>query len=136
MVQNLSDLKRDLTSLVWDQFYHNSISFNLISFSAELRQWRPEVTLPTRENCHDAVAWIETLRAEGSTPTLKAIKMALRKEEEEGEEENEEGKKKVDGIYLLSDGKPDTSMAKVMKNELLPFHESEFVAQTCICNLG
>ena len=80
---------------------------------------------PTRENCHEAVAWIETLRAEGSTPTLAALKMALQHSEEakEGEEKEEQQqlpprKKGINGIYLLSDGKPDTSMAKVSVLEM------------------
>ena len=104
MVQSLSDLKRDLTSLIWDQFHAHSVSFNLISFSADVRKWKPEVVDPSPQNCHDAIAWIETLKAEGGTPTLTALSMALPKE---GEKES------VRGIYLLTDGKPDTSMAKV-----------------------
>ena len=104
MVQNLPDLKRDLTSLIWDQLHAHSIAFNLLSFSSGVRRWKPEVVDPSHKNCHDAIAWIQALRAEGGTPTLQALSMALPKE---GEEES------VKGIYLVTDGKPDTSMAKV-----------------------
>ena len=55
------------------------------------------------------------MRAEGGTPTLAALKMALAKEraERDDEEEIEVSEESVEGIYLLTDGKPDTSMSKV-----------------------
>jgi len=105
MVQNLPDLKRDLTSLIWDQFHAHSIAFNFISFSSDVRRWKPEVVQPSHQNCHDAIAWVEALRAEGGTPTLTALSMALPAVVEE---------RSGRGIYLVTDGKPDTSMTKVL----------------------
>ena len=122
MVQSLPDLKRDLTSLIWDQFHAHSIAFNLVSFSSEVRRWQPAAVDPSRQNCHDAVAWIEALRAEGGTQTLTALSMALPKD---GEEEP------VKGIYLLTDGKPDTSMTKVGVCVCARVCVCEFYASVC-----
>ncbi|KAI0236056.1 von Willebrand factor A domain-containing protein 3A [Lamellibrachia satsuma] len=97
----LEDFKKELASLVWDQLYKYSISFNLVHFSKNCEQWRPNLAEPTEENCHDAVRWISTLVANGNTCTLQALELAFKDPA-------------VDAIYLLTDGKPDTSTSLVL----------------------
>lgn len=101
MVHFLSDLKKDLTSLIWDQLHSHGISFNLIAFASHVTPWREAVVEPAPANCHDAISWLAALEADGGTRTLDALELAL-------------GDENADAVYLLTDGKPDTSMAKVL----------------------
>lgn len=58
--------------------------------------------VPSEEVCHQAAQWVSGLVAHGNTCTLDALQMAF----EDGE---------VEGVYLLTDGKPDTSTSLVMR---------------------
>ncbi|KAK2189215.1 hypothetical protein NP493_113g03015 [Ridgeia piscesae] len=97
----LQDFKKELASLVWDQLYKYSVSFNLVRFSKNCEQWRPQLAESTEENCHDAVRWISALVANGNTCTLQALELAFKDPT-------------VEAIYLLTDGKPDTSTSLVL----------------------
>merc|ERR1712226_1355679 len=57
---------------------------------------------PTDHNCNDAVIWISKLKAAKNTCTLEALKEAYRDPQ-------------VEGIYLMTDGKPDSSCSLVLK---------------------
>lgn len=66
MDEYLPGLKRELASLVWEQFYKNKIWFNFIRFSDRCEKWREEIVEPSEENCHKAIAWLANLRAHGN----------------------------------------------------------------------
>ncbi|XP_063961989.1 von Willebrand factor A domain-containing protein 3A-like [Lytechinus pictus] len=102
MVTHMEDLKKDLVSLIWDQFKRENISFNIIRFSADIEPWRPHIVEPTDTNCNDAVRWVSSFVPAGNTCTLEALSEAFRE-------------KDVDAIYLLTDGKPDSSTSKVFR---------------------
>ncbi|KAL5018508.1 hypothetical protein ScPMuIL_004230 [Solemya velum] len=98
----MQDLKKELASLIWDQLYKGCIQFNIIKFSGECEKWRGSIVRPLEENCHDAVKWTSEFVARGNTCTLEALKLAFRDPN-------------IDAVYLLTDGKPDTSTAKVLR---------------------
>ncbi|CAH1794480.1 unnamed protein product [Owenia fusiformis] len=103
MDQHLEELKRELASLIWDQLYKGNTCFNLIAFSRTCTKWQATMVPANEENCHDAIRWISELRCVGNTCTLEALDMAF------GDPSG------VDSIYLLTDGKPDTSTSLVLK---------------------
>jgi len=98
----MDELKHELASLMWDQLYPQKVRFNLIGFSKNVTKWMGKVTLAEEQRCHEAIEWISRLSADGNTCTLQAIQAAFCDLE-------------VDAIYLLSDGKPDTSTQHVLK---------------------
>ncbi|XP_078691175.1 von Willebrand factor A domain-containing protein 3A-like [Branchiostoma floridae x Branchiostoma belcheri] len=102
MGPHLPELKKELASLVWDQICLNTEKFNLIRFSSDVDTWQVQLVEPTDEFCHDAVQWQATFVAEGNTNTLGALEEAF---QDSG----------VDGVYLLTDGKPDQSASMVLK---------------------
>ncbi|XP_070580843.1 von Willebrand factor A domain-containing protein 3A-like isoform X2 [Ptychodera flava] len=102
MVSHMEELIRELVSLIWDQFKRGDIRFNIIRFSGNVEKWRPAVVKPTEENCHDAVQWVSTFVAGGNTCTLDALHEAFSDQH-------------IDGVYLLTDGKPDSSTSMVLR---------------------
>ncbi|XP_071488383.1 von Willebrand factor A domain-containing protein 3A-like [Diadema antillarum] len=102
MVSHMEDLKRDLVALIWDQFKREHVSFNIIRFSADIEPWRPAIVEPTDANCNDAVRWVSTFVPAGNTCTLEALSEAFRDRD-------------VEAIYLLTDGKPDSSTSRVFR---------------------
>lgn len=98
----MPELKTELATLVWEQFYKHKIWFNFIRFSDRAEQWRETIVEPTEENCHMAIAWLATLKAHGSTCTLDALERAFLDES-------------ISSMYLLTDGKPDHSCEMVLK---------------------
>ncbi|MBN3303838.1 VWA3A protein, partial [Amia calva] len=98
----LPEVKKELTSLIWEQLHRNGVSFGLLSFSDTVLAWRGALAEPTEEACHDAVQWAAQLRAHGSTCTLEALQAAC-------------GYGDTLGIYLLSDGKPGSSCSLVLR---------------------
>ncbi|XP_043945574.1 von Willebrand factor A domain-containing protein 3A isoform X2 [Protopterus annectens] len=98
----MSNVKKELTSLIWEQLRTNCISFSLITFSESVAMWQDCLVEASDEACHDAVQWLARVRTHGNTCTLEAIQKAF-------EFEN------IQGIYLLTDGKPDTSCSLVLK---------------------
>ncbi|XP_036408030.1 von Willebrand factor A domain-containing protein 3A [Megalops cyprinoides] len=102
MATFLPEVTKELTSLIWDQLHRNKIRFTLLAFSGEVRVWRPGLTEPAEEACHDAVKWACQLCAHGGTCTLQALRVAC-------------GLGESLGCYLLSDGKPDSSCSLMLQ---------------------
>lgn len=102
MEPRMDELKKEMAALVWDQLHKQSIKFNLIRFSGKCSVWRDAVQPPTESNCHDAIGWVSHLIAGGNTCTLEALQLAFRDPD-------------IDAIYLLTDGKPDTSTSLVLR---------------------
>ncbi|XP_041062739.1 von Willebrand factor A domain-containing protein 3A [Carcharodon carcharias] len=98
----LPALKKELTSLIWEQLRKNSHSFNLLCFAEHVDTWRDCLVEATDETCHEAVQWASGAIAHGNTCTLEALQKAFQFLD-------------VQGIYLLTDGKPDTSCSLILK---------------------
>lgn len=67
--------------------------FNLVRFSTEAVPWKPSLVDTNDGTCQEAVEWVTGFEASGSTCTLDALQKAF-------------GDTDVEGIYLLTDGKP------------------------------
>nr|KAG5713595.1 hypothetical protein BaRGS_024643 [Batillaria attramentaria] len=102
MEPRLNELKKELAALMWDQIYKQDIWFNIIQFSGACSKWRDSIQAPTEDNCHDAVRWTSQFAANGNTCTLEALQLAF-------------DDKDMEAIYLLTDGKPDTSTSLVLR---------------------
>ncbi|KAK7113358.1 von Willebrand factor A domain-containing protein 3A-like [Littorina saxatilis] len=102
MEPRLNELKKEMAALMWDQIYKLDIWFNIIQFSGSCKRWRDAIQSPSEENCHDAVRWSSNFHANGNTCTLEALQMAFED-------------KDIEAIYLLTDGKPDTSTSLVLR---------------------
>jgi von Willebrand factor A domain-containing protein 3 len=95
------ELKKELTTLVWEQLFKQRVHFNFITFSNDVQKWRDRIVEANEENCHSCISWLSTLIAHGNTCTLEALKEAFSDET-------------IDAIYLITDGKPDTSTNLVL----------------------
>ncbi|PAA71031.1 hypothetical protein BOX15_Mlig018061g1 [Macrostomum lignano] len=104
MAPYMEELKLALKALVWEQLYKFRVAFNLIAFSSGLRAWSPGLEPAEEDSCHAAVAWIDRLESMGNTATLEALEAAFATKEP------------VDAIYLLTDGKPDTSTSTILRS--------------------
>ncbi|XP_052768708.1 von Willebrand factor A domain-containing protein 3A-like isoform X2 [Mya arenaria] len=102
MVPYMEELKKELASLIWEQLYRQGCRFNLIRFSGNCEKWQDRIQPATQENCHAAIKWASTLKASGNTCTLEALQLAFDDQE-------------IDSVYLLTDGKPDTSTSLVLR---------------------
>nr|XP_033770680.1 von Willebrand factor A domain-containing protein 3A isoform X2 [Geotrypetes seraphini] len=97
----LLEVKKEFTSLMWEQLRRNCVSFNLITFADTVETWRECLTEVSDDACHDAVQWVSNVQAHGNTCILKAVQKAFQY-------------KAVQGLYILTDGKPDTSCNLVL----------------------
>ncbi|CAF1028916.1 unnamed protein product [Adineta steineri] len=102
----LDFLKKELVTLVWEQIFANQIQFNFIQFNDNYQLWREHLVLPTEDNCHEAIAWISTLKANGNTCSERVLKFAF---------DFHHTKQPIDGIYYVSDGKPDHSTSYLLE---------------------
>eukprot|EP00118_Oscarella_pearsei_P014633 m.126504 g.126504 ORF g.126504 m.126504 type:complete len:1106 (+) comp37900_c0_seq10:317-3634(+) len=102
MASNLEQLKIALAALIWEQVHGYQIQFDVISFSGDSLAWRGKVVEAEEENCRDAIQFISGFKAEGNTNTLKALELALQIYD-------------VDGVYLITKGRPDQSTEKVLE---------------------
>ena len=93
-------LKKELATFVWEQLFANQIQFNFIQFNDDYQLWRDNLVLPIEDNCHEAIAWISTLKANGNTYSERVLKFAF---------DFHHTKQPIDAIYYISDGKPDHS---------------------------
>lgn len=118
MVSSMDELKRELAALVWDQIRHQATKFNVIRFSSEVVPWKESLRLTCDDSCQDAVEWISDFEATGSTRTLNALELAFEDPE-------------VQGIYLLTDGKPDNSTTMVLR-EVAKLNSGRNVRVHCI----
>ncbi|XP_072916227.1 von Willebrand factor A domain-containing protein 3A isoform X1 [Hemitrygon akajei] len=98
----LAALKKELSSLIWEQLRRNSHSFNLLTFAERVDSWREELVEATDDACHDAVQWVSSAVAHGNTCTLEALQRAFQHVD-------------VQGVYLLTDGKPNTSCQLILE---------------------
>nr|CAB3267658.1 von Willebrand factor A domain-containing protein 3A [Phallusia mammillata] len=115
----MEELKKEMTSLIWEQLNASKIAFNLISFSNATNSWQESVTEANETSCHDAVQWVSSLKPLGGTATLDALQIAFED-------------KDAEAIYLMTDGKPDTSVKLTLEkaHELnkgkIPVHTISF----------
>lgn len=114
----LDELKKEIVSLIWEQLYANKINFNFIAFSENCTKWQPTIQSVSEEKCHEAVEWVSNLVASGNTCTLEALEAAFSDDT-------------LEAIYLLTDGKPDTSTAFVLQ-KVLEMDEAKHIPITTI----
>lgn len=114
----LDELKKEIVSLIWEQLYANKINFNFIAFSDSCKKWQPTIQTISEEKCHESVKWISNLVSSGNTCTLEALETAFLDDS-------------LEAIYLLTDGKPDTSTALVLER-VLEMNESHHIPITTI----
>ncbi|KAM7039080.1 von Willebrand factor A domain-containing protein 3A isoform 3-T4 [Acridotheres tristis] len=98
----LPSVTKELTSLIWEQLRKNEVRFNLLRFADNTESWKEYLVEAADESCHDAVQWVSTCHAHGSSCILAALQKAL----------SFQG---VEALYLLTDGKPDTSCSLILK---------------------
>ncbi|KAJ8798593.1 hypothetical protein J1605_016396 [Eschrichtius robustus] len=80
----LQQVKTELALLIWEQLWKHCDSFNLLSFAEGLQPWQDTLVGTTDAACHEAMQW-------------KAFSFP-----------------DVEGLYLLTDGKPDTSCSLIL----------------------
>nr|XP_031543137.1 von Willebrand factor A domain-containing protein 3A [Vicugna pacos] len=97
----LQQVKTELVLLIWEQLRKYCDSFNLLSFAEGLQPWQDTLVETTDAACHEAMQWVTHLHAQGSTSVLQALLKAFSFPD-------------VEGLYLLTDGKPDTSCSLVL----------------------
>ncbi|XP_029805813.1 von Willebrand factor A domain-containing protein 3A [Suricata suricatta] len=97
----LQQVKMELILLIWEQLRKHCDRFNLLSFAEDLQLWRDTLVETTDAACHEAMQWVTHLRARGSTSVLQALLKAFTFHD-------------VEGLYLLTDGKPDTSCSLIL----------------------
>ncbi|XP_068063029.1 von Willebrand factor A domain-containing protein 3A isoform X1 [Anomalospiza imberbis] len=98
----LPPVTKELASLIWEQLRKNEVRFNLLRFAENTESWKENLVEATDENCHDAVQWASTCHAHGNSCILAALQKAF----------SFQG---VEALYLLTDGKPDTSCSLILK---------------------
>ncbi|XP_078200983.1 von Willebrand factor A domain-containing protein 3A isoform X4 [Callithrix jacchus] len=109
----LQQVKTELVLLIWEQLRKRCDSFNLLSFAEGLQLWQDTLMETTDEACHEAMQWVTHLQAQGSTSILQALMKAFSFHD-------------LEGLYLLTDGKPDTSCSLVL-NEVQRLREKRDV---------
>uniref|UniRef100_A0A2K5DXB7 von Willebrand factor A domain containing 3A n=1 Tax=Aotus nancymaae TaxID=37293 RepID=A0A2K5DXB7_AOTNA len=109
----LQQVKTELVLLIWEQLRKRCDSFNLLSFSEGLQSWQDTLVETTDAACHEAMQWVTHLQAQGSTSILQALMKAFSFHD-------------LEGLYLLTDGKPDTSCSLVL-NEVQRLREKRDV---------
>ncbi|XP_014652682.1 PREDICTED: von Willebrand factor A domain-containing protein 3A [Ceratotherium simum simum] len=97
----LQQVKTELILLIWEQLRKHCDSFNLLSFAEDLQLWQDTLVETTDAACHEAMQWVTHLHAQGSTSVLQALLKAFSFPD-------------VEGLYLLTDGKPDTSCSLIL----------------------
>ncbi|XP_014400903.1 PREDICTED: von Willebrand factor A domain-containing protein 3A [Myotis brandtii] len=102
MGPDLPQVKTELILLIWEQLRKHCDSFNLIGFAEDLQLWQDFLVETTDAACHEATQWVTHLRAQGSTSVLPALLKAF-------------SLRDVEGLYLLTDGKPDTSCSLILR---------------------
>ena len=103
MLPHIPKLKEQLDSLVWEQIYQRKCRFNFIQYSSDVVLWQNDLVDPTKENCSEASEWLKDVIALGETATLAALEVAFDYHPD------------VEGIYLLTDGKPNSSTTMVLR---------------------
>ncbi|EDV24931.1 uncharacterized protein TRIADDRAFT_56355 [Trichoplax adhaerens] len=116
MRPRISLVKDKLHLLLQEQLIKKK-KFNIIKFSTNAAAWRDNMADVTDQNLLNAWQWIKGLAIGGSTNTLAALKLAL-------------GDPGVQGIYLLTDGRPDqppdTVLSQIQLYKPIPVHTISF----------
>ncbi|XP_063074803.1 von Willebrand factor A domain-containing protein 3A [Engraulis encrasicolus] len=102
MAPHLPELQRELASLIWEQLHGQGVRFTLMAFSGDVRPWRAELVEPSEDSCRLAVDWLSQLTCHGGTCTLEALQAACALGDSVG-------------CYLVSDGRPDSSCGRVLR---------------------
>ncbi|XP_057310372.1 von Willebrand factor A domain-containing protein 3A-like isoform X1 [Hydractinia symbiolongicarpus] len=103
MVSYMSDLKKQLVSLIWEQLHKQNVNFNLVQYSSNVLMWQDTLVEATKENCEQAIDWLQRLQSYGETATLEALQTAFH------------AHKDAQAFYLLTDGRPDSSTTMVLR---------------------
>ncbi|KAM6155214.1 von Willebrand factor A domain-containing protein 3A [Rhynchocyon petersi] len=101
MGPHLQEVKTQLILLIWEQLRKHCKRFNLVGFARDLRPWKNTLVETTDATCHEAMQWVTHLEAQGSTSVLQALLKAFHFPN-------------VEGLYVLTDGKPDTSCSLIL----------------------
>nr|XP_048316113.1 von Willebrand factor A domain-containing protein 3A isoform X2 [Myodes glareolus] len=94
-------MKTEMVLLIWEQLRKHCDSFNLLSFAKDLKPWQNTLVETTDAACHEAMHWVTHLQAQGNTSFLSALMKAF----------SFQG---TQGLYLLTDGEPDTSCSLIL----------------------
>ncbi|XP_006196604.3 inter-alpha-trypsin inhibitor heavy chain H4 [Vicugna pacos] len=92
--------------------------FNLISFSGEATQWKPQLVPASAENVKEAKSYVAGIQAQGGTNINDAMLMAVQLLERANREELLPARS-VTLIVLLTDGDPtvgETNPSRIQKN--------------------
>ncbi|KAM7329264.1 hypothetical protein ACRRTK_010877 [Alexandromys fortis] len=84
MSPHLQWMKTEMVLLIWEQLRKHCDSFNLLSFAKDLKPWQNTLVETTDAACHEAMQW-------------KAFSF-----------------QGTQGLYLLTDGEPDTSCSLIL----------------------
>uniref|UniRef100_A0A8C5QXN6 von Willebrand factor A domain containing 3A n=1 Tax=Leptobrachium leishanense TaxID=445787 RepID=A0A8C5QXN6_9ANUR len=103
------DLLKGLTCLVWEQLRASRVWFNMISVSERIDSWQEYLVEATDEACQDAAQWISRLRPRGNTCIFHAIEKCFQYPG-------------LQGLYVLTDGKPDKSYDFLLAENILRSH--------------
>ncbi|XP_052568570.1 modulator of smoothened protein isoform X6 [Peromyscus californicus insignis] len=101
MGPHLQQMKTEMILLIWEQLRKHCDSFNLLSFAKDLKPWQNTLVETTESACHEAMQWVTRLQAHGNTSFLSALMKAFSFQD-------------MQGLYLLTDGKPDTSCSLIL----------------------
>ncbi|XP_049999194.1 von Willebrand factor A domain-containing protein 3A isoform X3 [Alexandromys fortis] len=101
MSPHLQWMKTEMVLLIWEQLRKHCDSFNLLSFAKDLKPWQNTLVETTDAACHEAMQWVTHLQAQGNTAFLSALMKAF----------SFQG---TQGLYLLTDGEPDTSCSLIL----------------------
>ncbi|XP_052396486.1 von Willebrand factor A domain-containing protein 3A [Carassius gibelio] len=117
MAPCLPELQKELTLLIWDQLRANSVRFNMLAFSGEVRMWQPVLVQSTEELCVEAVQWLNQLSTHGASSTLQALQTAC-------------GFADAVGLYLITDGRCDSSHGRILTEIETRRQEKDFKVHT------
>nr|XP_039272786.1 von Willebrand factor A domain-containing protein 3B-like isoform X1 [Styela clava] len=116
MGENLPVLKEKLMQLFQEQLRHKS-EFNLVKFETKASSWKPRLEEVTEDSLQKAWHWVRNLEPGGSTNTLAALRIAL-------------SDPNTEGIYLLTDGRPDQPLhcvlSQIQLRKPVPIHTISF----------
>ncbi len=102
--------------------------FGLIAFNSAILRWKDDLVDASEKNKQDALTWVRSLEAKGTTYIDGALRVAF-KMAGMGEAGGAYREIKVDTMILLSDGAPtddDPKTAKLMDPEIILQHVREW----------
>ncbi|XP_056390759.1 von Willebrand factor A domain-containing protein 3A isoform X3 [Hyla sarda] len=109
MAPFLAELQKGLISLLWEQLRPRNIGFNMISITENIEPWQECLVEASDEACRDAVQWLSRIQPQGNTCILHALEKGFAYPD-------------VQGVYLLTDGKPDISYNLMLAEHLVKSH--------------